>query len=193
MPVAGFAKTQGQADSLSVFYGRTIQPFQVITRDILADNLSETGLGNVVAGQVRGGTQQATGYFVSDRYAYENGPLGGTLGGQRLGPTQDVSRQAQGTATLQFQPRSNLRIGVTSAYTGACQETPSNSNDITGFVSQAYLAKPENANCRLTVVQHPELAPTEGVASPGVCAGAGNPFGNGAFATIREAAQLRTQ
>ena len=60
-------------------------------------------------------------------------------------------------------------------------------------MSQAYLAKPENANCRLTVVQDPSKAATQGVASPGVCAGPGNPFGNGAFATIREGAQLRTQ
>jgi hypothetical protein len=141
---------------------------------------------------VRGGTAVAD-YFVSGRYANENGPLGGTLGGQRLGPAEDVARRAQGTATVQFQPRANLRFTSTSAYTGSFQETPSNSNDIRGFVSQAYLAKPELANCRLTVARGLAPASTFGVASPGVCAGPGNPFGNGAFATQREAAQLRTQ
>ncbi len=191
-PVAGFARTQPQADSLSVFYGRTIRPFEVIERNIFADNLTETGTGNVFSGQVRGGTPVAD-YFVSGRYAYENGPLGGTLAGQRLGPAEDVARRAQGTATVQFQPRGNLRFTSTSAYTGSFQETPSNSNDIRGFVSQAYLAKPELANCRLTVARGLAPAGTLGVASPGVCAGPGNPFGNGAFATQREAAQLRTQ
>jgi TonB-linked SusC/RagA family outer membrane protein len=191
-PVAGFATRQGQADSLSTFYGRPVRPFEVIERHILRDNLTETGTGTVVNGQVRGGTPVA-GYFVSGRYATEDGPLGGTLGGRRLGPAEDVARRAQGTATVQFQPRSNLRLNTTAAYTGSFQETPSNSNEITGFVSQAYLAKPENANCRVTVQQRPETADRMGVASPGVCAGAGNPFGNGAFATIREAAQLRTQ
>jgi TonB-linked SusC/RagA family outer membrane protein len=191
-PVAGFARTQAQADSLSVFYGRTIRPFEIIERNILADNLTETGTGNVFSGQVRGGTPIAD-YFVSGRYASENGPLGGTLGGQKLGPAQDLARRAQGTATVQFQPRSNLRFSSTSAYTGSFQETPSNSNDIRGFVSQAYLAKPELANCRLTVARGLAPANTFGVTSPGVCAGPGNPFGNGAFATLREAAQLRTQ
>jgi len=191
-PVAGFARTPAQADSLSVFYGRAIRPFEVIERNILRENLTETGTGNVFSGQVRGGTAVAD-YFVSGRYANENGPLGGTLGGQRLGPAEDVARRAQGTATVQFQPRANLRFTSTSAYTGSFQETPSNSNDIRGFVSQAYLAKPELANCRLTVARGLAPASTFGVASPGVCAGPGNPFGNGAFATQREAAQLRTQ
>jgi TonB-dependent SusC/RagA subfamily outer membrane receptor len=191
-PVAGFATRQGQADSLSVFYGRAVRPFDIIERNILRDNLSETGTGTIASGQVRGGTALA-GYFVSGRYATEDGPLGGTLGGRRLGPAEDVARRAQGTATVQFQPRGNLRLNATTAYTGSFQETPSNSNEITGFVSQAYLAKPENANCRLTVARRPETAAAQGVASPGVCADAGNPFGNGAFATIREAAQLRTQ
>jgi TonB-linked SusC/RagA family outer membrane protein len=191
-PVAGFARTPEQADSLSRFYGRTIRPFEVIQRNILADNLTETGTGNVFAGQVRGGTPVAD-YFVSGRYAYENGPLGGTLGGDRLGPAEDVARRAQGTATVQFQPRTNLRFTASSAYTGTFQETPSNSNDIRGFVSQAYLAKPELANCRLAVARGLAPASTFGLASPGVCAGPGNPFGNGAFATLREAAQLRTQ
>jgi TonB-linked SusC/RagA family outer membrane protein len=191
-PVAGFARTPAQADSLSRFYGRTIQPFEVIERNILADNLTETGSGNVFTGQVRGGTPVAD-YFVSGRYATENGPLGGRLAGQRLGPAQDVARRAQGTATVQFQPRANLRFTSSSAYTGGFQETPSNSNDIRGFVSQAYLAKPELANCRLTVARGLAPASSYGLASPGVCAGPGNPFGNGAFATLREAAQLRTQ
>ena len=189
---AGFARTAAQAESLSTFYGRAIQPFEVITKNAFKDNMTGTGAGQVFNGQVTGGTN-SMGYFVSGRYQWENGPLTGQIGGVRMGPTDDRARRAQGQANVSFQPRNDLRINVTSAYTGAFQDTPSNGNDITGFVSQGYLAKPEAANCRQTVISDPTTASRLGVASPGVCAGPGNPFGNGAFATIREASQLVTQ
>ena len=191
LPVnAGFATTQGRADSLSVFYGRTIQPFDVIERRVL-DELVETGYGQVYNGQVSGGTPAAR-YFVSGRYASEDGPLTNTLQGFDL-PAEDRARRAQATANVDFQPRSNMRIGARSSYTGAYQETPANSNDIRGFVSQGYLAKPENANCIRAVQLDPTKAATFGVRAPGECDGPGNPFGNGAFATIREGAQRRTR
>ena len=179
---AGFARTQGRADSLGVFYGRTIQPFEVIERRVL-DDIVETGLGQVFNGQVSGGGDAAR-YFVSGRFASENGPLANSLHGFAL-PAEDAARRAQATANLDFQPRSNLRVGVRSSYTGAHQETPSNSNDIRGFVSQAYLGKPENANCVRTVQLDPSKSATQGVRSPGICDGPGNPYGNGGFATIR--------
>jgi TonB-linked SusC/RagA family outer membrane protein len=191
LPVnAGFATTQARADSLSVFYGRTIQPFEVIERRVM-DELVETGYGQVYNGQVSGGTA-ASRYFVSGRYASENGPLVNTLQGFSL-PAQDAARRAQATANIEFLPRSNLRLGARSSYTGAFQETPSNSNDIRGFVSQGYLAKPEAANCIRTVQLDPTKASSFGVRSPGECDGPGNPYGNGAFATIREGAQRRTR
>ena len=97
----------------------------------------------------------------------QNGPLTGELGGQRLGPAEDAARRAQATANVTFQPRSNLRMTARSSYTGSFQETPSNSNDITGFVSQGYLAKPENANCIRAVQLDPSKAATQGVRAPG--------------------------
>ena len=191
LPVnAGFARTQGRADSLSVFYGRTIQPFEIIERRVL-DDIVTTGRGQVYNGQVSGGTG-TTRYFVSGRYAWENGPLSDELQGFSL-PAQDLARRAQATANVDFQPRSNLRVGTRASYTGAHQETPSNSNDIRGFVSQAYLGKPEDANCLRAVQLDPTKAAAMGVRSPGVCDGPGNPYGNGAFATVREGAQLRTR
>ena len=191
LPVnAGFATTQGRADSLSVFYGRTIQPFEVIERRVM-DELITTGRGAVYNGQVSGGTG-TTRYFVSGRYAAENGPLTGTLQGFSL-PAEDAARRAQATANLEFLPLTNLRVAARSSYTSAFQETPSNSNDITGFVSQGYLAKPENANCTRAVQLDTSKRATFGVRSPGECDGPGNPYGNGAFATIREGAQLRTR
>jgi TonB-linked SusC/RagA family outer membrane protein len=189
---AGFAKTQGQADSLTVFYGRSIRPFEIIEKNIWKDNIAANGYGQMYSGQVSGGTERI-GYFVSGRYEGANGPLGGELAGKRLGPADDIARHTQATSNLNFQPRNNLRLDVNTAYTGTSQQIPSNGNDITGFVSQVYLAKPENANCRQSVVDNPQTASTMGVASPGVCVGAGNPFGNGAFATIREAAQLQRE
>ena len=191
LPVnAGFATTQARADSLSVFYGRTIRPFELIERRVM-DELVETGYGQVYNGQVSGGTAAAR-YFVSGRFATENGPLTNNLQGFSL-PAEDAARRAQATANIEFQPRSNMRISARSSYTGAYQETPSNSNDIRGFVSQGYLSKPENANCTRTVQLDPTKATTFGVRSPGECDGPGNPYGNGAFATIREGAQRRTR
>jgi len=188
---AGYALRQSQADSLSVFYGRTIRPFEIITRNVPVENMIETGTGTILSGQVSGGTQAAT-YFLSGRYLSEDGPFGGSLGGRNLGIVQDLSRRIQGTATLAFEPRSNLRVGARSSWTSSFLEVPDNNNNVYGVISQAYLAKPEAANCIQSVRANPSTAPTLGVAAPGRCAGPGNPFGNTAFTTIAEAMQNTT-
>jgi TonB-dependent SusC/RagA subfamily outer membrane receptor len=99
LPVnAASPTTQGRADSLSVFYGRTIQPFEIIERRVM-DELVETGYGQVYNGQVSGGSSAAR-YFVSGRFATENGPLTDKLQGFALPPrTSPAARRPPRTSS----------------------------------------------------------------------------------------------
>jgi TonB-dependent starch-binding outer membrane protein SusC len=170
-PVAGFARTQGQADTLSQIWNRTIVPFQVFEENVFRDFLTETGANTVASGNVTGGTSAFT-YFASGRFANENGPFGGT----NYGPATDEVRRAQATANLTMKPFRGFRLSVRNNYVNTRNTTPESNNNIYGVNSLAFMARPELANCRLSAIE-----------SRGKCTGAGNPFGNQAFMTVREA------
>ena len=184
LPQAGFARTAGQADSLSKFWGRSITPFQVFTIQS-TDRLWETGYGTTLNGSVNGGTSGFT-YFTSGRYAHENGPMT-----KSLGPSTDENRKAQGQVNLGIVPFNNMRVGLRTTYVNVLQQTPTSANNIYGVPALSLFSKPEQANC---IASDPNKTdPNYGVASPGRCKGAGNEFGNTSFATVREAKQLQVE
>lgn len=170
------AGVQAHAARLSQFYGRTVQPFEILTSD-WPTRLMGTGAGTVAAGTVDGGTDRFT-YFVSGRYAYENGPMQG----EDIGPARDVNRRVAGTMNTGLVATNQLRFNFRAGFVDAHQETPNNNNNIYGVTSLAMFGKPELANCNASAVK-----------SPGVCTGAGNTAGNAAFMTVREALQAITQ
>src|SRR5256712_3972228 len=57
---------------LSAFYGRPVQPFEILSRNVPVE-LFETGVTNTFSGAVSGGTPGVT-YYVNGRYSRENGP-----------------------------------------------------------------------------------------------------------------------
>ena len=173
-PNSGFARRQGQADSLATFWNKPgLQPFQVFEVPVFNEYLTETGLGNTLATSVQGGSQSVT-YFASGRYYREDGPFGGN----DYGPARDVVRRIQTSANLSLVPTKNLRLRFNNAYYNTSNEAPENNNNIYGVNSLAYMARPELANCNASTYL-----------SPGRCSGAGNAFGNQAFMTAREALQ----
>ncbi|MBX9928554.1 MAG: SusC/RagA family TonB-linked outer membrane protein [Gemmatimonadaceae bacterium] len=172
-PNSFYAKTQTQADALSAHWGFPITPFNVYEIPVFKNNLTETGIGTTAAATVQGGGPSVT-YFVSGRYQNENGPFGG----RSLGPAQDAVKRAQTNLNVQLVPTSNLRVGVRGSYFNTQNETPENNNNIYGVNSLATMARPEFANCNASATT-----------GKGTCTGAGNPFGNQAFMTVRESMQ----
>jgi TonB-dependent starch-binding outer membrane protein SusC len=168
--------TQISGNKLNEFYGRTLQPYEVVSSD-WPTRLMGTGYGTTAAGTVDGGTDRYT-YFISGRYAYENGPMQG----ENIGPARDVNRRISGTMNTGLVATNQLRLNFRAGFTDSHQETPNNNNNIYGVTSLSMFGKPELANCLASRVQ-----------SPGVCSGPGNLAGNAAFMTVHEALQAITQ
>ncbi len=167
--------SQITANKLSEFYGRTVQPYEVLSSD-WPTRLMGTGAGTTAAGTVDGGTDRFT-YFISGRYAYENGPMQG----EDIGPARDIARRISGTINTGLVATNQLRLNFRAGFTDAHQETPNNNNNIYGVTSLAMFGKPELANCSASSIK-----------SPGVCTGAGNTAGNAAFMTVNESLQAIT-
>ncbi len=177
-PNSGYARTQARADSLATYWNIPgLKAFQVFEVPVFKDNFTETGLGNTLSSSVQGGGNALT-YFASGRYYYEDGPFGG----KDLGPATDVVRRIQTSANLSLVPFKNTRIRFNNNYYNTQNKSPENNNNIYGVNSLSYMARPELANCNLSTY-----------VSPGRCSGPGNPFGNQAFATAREAMQVTNE
>src|SRR5690606_32095001 len=71
---AGFVTTPEEAARLSEFYGMDIQPWKAFAVDNISQ-LFETGHAQVYSLSATGGSENIT-YFVSGRYADEDGPFG---------------------------------------------------------------------------------------------------------------------
>ncbi|MEW5917125.1 MAG: SusC/RagA family TonB-linked outer membrane protein, partial [Gemmatimonadota bacterium] len=166
------AGAQAHASRLSTFYGRTVQPYEIISSD-WPTRMMGTGYGTTASGTVDGGTDRYT-YFVSGRYANENGPMQG----EDIGPSRDVARRISGTLNTGLVATNQLRLNFRAGFTDAHQETPNNNNNIYAVTALSMFGKPELANCNAS-----------SVAGPGRCTGPGNTAGNAAFMTVNEALQ----
>ena len=180
-PNSGYAKTQATADSLATFWRMPgLQPFQVFEVPIWNDYLTETGTASSFTAQVDGGGPSIT-YFASGRFQTEDGPIGGTS----YGPARDALRRLQSTANLSLVPFNSLRLGIRSGYYNTWNQIPGGGiigNSIYGTYALAGYARPELANCNKSTY-----------VAPAQCSGPGNPFGNGAFMSIRESLQQVTE
>lgn len=145
------------AQAVGEWWGLSSTPdlYEVFQAPLL-DGLFETGFNQAYSLSVRGGTENIN-YFVSGRYAYEDGAFGGT----QWGPARDLDEQKQAVANLTFFPSDDLRLRFNSMYTERYHEVPTNGNNTTGTFSMSIMAKPELAR-------------------------ESNPTGTGTFATIRE-------
>jgi TonB-linked SusC/RagA family outer membrane protein len=182
----GFARTVAQAAALNSFYGTTnIQPFVPFGRNFVTDNLFTTGYASSYTGSVSGGTSAVT-YYVNGRYQRDDGPFGNA----KLGPANDLDHSVQGSASVVVLPTTNVKIRVNAEYTDRFHQTPSNNNNIFGTISAAIFGKPELAECFPGGTEtHTGYCTTDG--QPSSPYAPGNPFGQSAFATVRENMQER--
>lgn len=143
----GFARSADQASSLSEFYGRTIQPYELITTNATED-LFETGSTTQASVGVSGGTEIVN-YYISGRYAFTDGPFGGKEG--RLYPegvetrAEDTDRKTQLNVNVNIFPSDKFNVRITSGYTDGAFSTIQNNNNIYGVGSLAQFSKPELA------------------------------------------------
>ena len=180
MPNWGFARSDTQATRLGQFYGTTVQAFVPFSRNVVTNNLFETGYANTFSGAVSGGTSAVT-YYVNGRYSHDDGPFGN----RRLGPANDLDRFAQGSASIVILPASNVKVKVNADYVDRFHMTPSNNNNIYGTISSAIFSKPELARCYTGGVPTGQgSCTTDG--NPNSPLAPGNPFGQAAFGTVRE-------
>ena len=179
-PNAGYARTQAQADSLATYWRQPgLRAFQVFEVPIFQDFLTETGAATSISGSVSGGASAVT-YFASGRYQDEDG----AIGGESLGPARDGVKRIQTGLNMTIVPFNALRLGIRTSYYNIQSERPGDiiGNSIYGAFALSQYARPEAANCNKSTY-----------VAPGKCSGPGNPFGNQAFATMREAMQQVTE
>lgn len=141
-PHAGFARRQSQADSLSAYWGMTIEPYKPFSI-ALVPMIFETGKFTSASLSVSGGAPQVN-YFLASRYDTEDGPFGG----RQWGPAQDVAQRKQMNGSLTIFPAEKMLVRLSSMYTETHNETPDNNNNIYGVMSILIDSKPEQANAR---------------------------------------------
>ena len=166
-PNTGFARNAAQADTMSLYYGGSIQPYQLVERTFMED-LFETGLTQTYSASVNGGSPGIT-YYASFRYQDEDGPFGGNdrqypqgRGIQTL--AEDTIERFQGNASVNIFPTEALQIRVASGFTTSSFATMESNNNIYGVPSLAQFSKPEQVSFN-------------------------NETGTSAFATVNEALQ----
>ncbi len=181
-PNTGFARTQPQADSLSVLFGRTITPFVPFGVNVLP-KLFDTGHGGQAGMSVDGGSDKVT-YYVSARYLGENGPF---TSKRFNGNTKNDNNRYSGTANLNIFPTDKFHLAVRTLYSIGHLGSISGNNNIYSPNSLALYAKPEAAYCLDATGTKHSLDLVNGA-----CQYGGNIFGNTAFATVGEAVQNKT-
>ena len=178
-PNAGYARSQARADSLAQFWNIPgLKAYEVFEVPIFKDFLTETGNASTVAAAVSGGAAALT-YYASGRFQRENGPIGGSS----FGPAEDGLRRIQTGVNMSLVPINSVSLSLRNSYFNVESDRPGDiiGNSIYGAYAQSQYARPEAANCNLSTY-----------VAPGQCSGPGNPFGNVAFMTMREAMQQIT-
>ncbi|HSG07452.1 MAG TPA: SusC/RagA family TonB-linked outer membrane protein, partial [Longimicrobiales bacterium] len=168
LPIADFARSSADQARIAARWGQNVQLYEPFQRELLQETFV-TGQGRMVSGSAQGGSDSFQ-YFVSGRYAFEDGPYDMAKNFpvvDGLTPEVDSNRRVAVTSNFTIIPSSKFRIGVSTLYSDMEHHTPDNSNNIYGVFSsmlmtQLRLATPADEN------------------------GQGNYYGNPAFATTRE-------
>jgi TonB-linked SusC/RagA family outer membrane protein len=143
LPFGDYARDADDVARIQARWNRDVQLYEPFQEDILPE-FFETGWSNAVSASVSGGSDLIT-YFVSGRYASEDGPFGL----EDLGPARDENKKYQAQANVQLFPAQNVTLRFSGLYSQVNHTTPSNSNNIfgafsSGLMSQLRLAERPN-------------------------------------------------
>ncbi len=140
----GFARTQAQADTMSLYFDGTINPWELVSTNYV-HQLYETGYNSEYSGSLSGGTEGIT-YYVNMRWTGEDGPHTGNnlIYPAGFGPQgDDLLNRFQTSANINVFPSERLQVRFTSAFSSTGLETFQTGNNVQGVTSGALHGKPE--------------------------------------------------
>ncbi len=142
LPLADFARDAEQQARIAARWGKNLnlyEPFQENT----VPEMFTTGLAQMVSGSVQGGSD-AFQYFVSGRFAHENGAFDAQQNFPVVDgytPETDMDKRYSLTANFTVIPSSKIRIGVSTLYSDLEHHTPDNGNNIYGVFSSMMMSQ----------------------------------------------------
>ncbi|MBI4539008.1 MAG: SusC/RagA family TonB-linked outer membrane protein [Gemmatimonadetes bacterium] len=140
IPFADWARNQDDVARVRERWGLEVKPYEPFQVNFHPE-FFETGLASTASASVSGAGPSIE-YFVSGRYAREDGPLGL----EDLGPSRDTNEKKQVALNLGILPSEDLRLRFSSFYAQADHETPNINNTIHGAWPVSYRAKIRLAN-----------------------------------------------
>lgn len=123
-------------------WGRSVQPYEVFQENTIPDMFT-TGLSQMLSASVQGGSD-AFQYFVSGRYAHEDGAFDAQQQFPVLDeftPETDLDKRYSLTANFTVIPSSKIRIGVSTLYSDLEHHSPDNGNNIYGVFSSMMMSQ----------------------------------------------------
>ncbi|MEX2467340.1 MAG: SusC/RagA family TonB-linked outer membrane protein [Gemmatimonadota bacterium] len=149
---AGFVRAQGPTGTTDVGvtgvqerWGLSVQPYEVFEVDMIGEQFG-TGISETYSASMTGGTQAVT-YYLSGRFASEDGPYDGEkFAGPGLRVSNDKSERMQFNANVELFPHDDIRVRVSSNYTEMNHEVPDTNNNIFGVLSSIINSRPERAS-----------------------------------------------
>lgn len=143
----GFGRTQARADTMSRYYGGTVQPYELVRQNYTHDMFG-VGYGQEYSASVDGGGSTVT-YYVNGRWTLTDGPLDGSgvpFSEGHQARANDVLGRLQGNARVNIFPSDELQFRVALGFSDTDFETFQTGNNINGIVSGAMHGKPELVN-----------------------------------------------
>jgi TonB-dependent starch-binding outer membrane protein SusC len=140
----GFARTQSQADTMSVYFGGNISPWELVSENFV-HQLYETGHNQEYSASLSGGREGIT-YYVNTRWTGEDGPHTGDnlTFPAGFGPQgEDLLSRLQTTANINVFPTDQFQVRFTSSFSSTNLETFQTGNNVQGVTSGALHGKPE--------------------------------------------------
>jgi TonB-linked SusC/RagA family outer membrane protein len=141
-PLADFARDATQQARIAARWGKNVNLYQPFQENTIPDMFT-TGLAQMVSGSVQGGSD-AFQYFVSGRFAHENGAMDAQKNFPVLDgytPETDLDKRYSLTANFTVIPSSKVRIGVSTLYSDLEHHTPDNGNNIYGVFSSMMMSQ----------------------------------------------------
>ncbi len=123
-------------------WGKNVNLYEPFQENTIPDMFT-TGLAQMVSGSVQGGSD-AFQYFVSGRFAHENGAMDAQKNFPVVDgytPETDLDKRYSLTANFTVIPSSKIRIGVSTLYSDLEHHTPDNGNNIYGVFSSMMMSQ----------------------------------------------------
>jgi TonB-dependent SusC/RagA subfamily outer membrane receptor len=147
LPLADFARNADDQARIAARWGKNVDLYVPFQENTIPDMFT-TGLAQMVSGSVQGGSD-AFQYFVSGRFAHENGAFDAQQNFTVLDdfkPETDVDKRYSLTANFTVIPSSKVRIGVSTLYSDLEHHTPDNGNNIYGVFSSMMMSQLRSAD-----------------------------------------------